>query len=248
MLNPKGRIVTIGGGCLWEGETFAIDKAVVALSGKRKPNALFIPTATEDWDGYCEGFEKIYGSRLGCKTDTLLLRRERPTMRVIREKIQAADLIYVGGGNTLRMMRLWRRLGVDALLRSAHRRGVVLAGLSAGAICWYDYGHSDSMYYYHPEDWQYIRVKGLGLIPATGCPHVNAENRMGHFQGMMKKRPGVGIAMDNNAAVAYVGNEYRLLTSTRGAQAYVLRKDGGRVHTEPIPARKSYGPVTELFA
>ena len=72
------------------------------------------------------------------------------------------------------MMRRWRRLGVDALLREAYERGAVLCGVSAGAICWFDSGHSDSRSFYS-EDWNYIAVTGMGLVEGLACPHYNGE-------------------------------------------------------------------------
>ena len=87
-----------------------------------------------------------------------------PSDDELRSKILSPDIIYVGGGNTLKMMRRWRYLGVDSLIRQAWENGTVLSGVSAGAICWFEWGHSDSMASYNPDDWKYIRVAGTGLI------------------------------------------------------------------------------------
>jgi len=76
----------------------------------------------------------------------------------------SSDIVYVGGGNTLLMMRIWRRFGLDKVLKGAYEAGIVLAGISAGSICWFDSGHSDSMSFYNPRNWKYINVKGLGLM------------------------------------------------------------------------------------
>ena len=75
---------------------------------------------------------------------------------------------------TLLMMRVWRRLGVDALLKAAYEKGTVLSGISAGAICWFDSGHSDSMSFYNPGDWNYINVKGLGSSKGSYAPTTTA--------------------------------------------------------------------------
>jgi dipeptidase E len=75
------------------------------------------------------------------------------------------------------MMRIWRRLGVDKVLKGAYEAGIVLAGISAGSICWFDSGHSDSMSFYNPRNWKYINVKGLGLIHGVHCPHYNRMTR-----------------------------------------------------------------------
>ena len=149
-----------------ERETLAIDREIVSLTGKDRPNALFIPTASRDSPEYWQSFQEVYGQELGCETDVLHLLGVSPTKKELEQRILSADLVYVGGGNTLKMMRRWRKLGVDKLLREAYRIGVVLSGVSAGCICWFSWGHSDSMAFYHPGCWRYIRVRGIGLIDA----------------------------------------------------------------------------------
>ena len=161
-----GKIVAVGGGDMGNSETLPIDREIINLTGKARPRALFIPTASYDSADYYEGFRRVYGRRLGCQTDVLLLLGINQPHEIVEEKILSADLIYVGGGNTLKMMRRWRKLGVDHMLQTAYANGIVLAGVSAGAICWFSYGHSDSMAFYHPDDWGYVKVKGLGLIEA----------------------------------------------------------------------------------
>jgi dipeptidase E len=108
------------------------------------------------------------------RNGVLFLINERPPFEHIKRKILGADIVYVGGGNTLQMMRIWRRLGVDKLLRSAWENGTVLCGISAGAICWFGSGHSDSMSFYNPKKWDYIKVRGLGLVDGIFCPHYNS--------------------------------------------------------------------------
>ena len=109
-----GKIVAIGGGDLRTLETLAIDKEVVLLSGKVRPRALFIPTASSDSHEYWEAFDSAYGNNLGCKTDVLYLLGARPDKEELEEKVLESDIIYVGGGNTLKMMRRWRLLQVEA--------------------------------------------------------------------------------------------------------------------------------------
>ena len=104
------KLVAIGGGEIVRGETLAIDKEIVSLTGKNRPRALFIPTASSDSREYWQVFQNVYGTELGCETDVLYLLGVSPTKRELEQKILSADLIYVGGGNTLKMMRRWRRL------------------------------------------------------------------------------------------------------------------------------------------
>lgn len=138
------KIVAIGGGDLKTLQTAEIDERIIELTGKTQPKALFIPTASGDAEGYIENFHKSYGQHFGCITKTLNLIQNPPTLETITELILCSDLIYVGGGNTYRMMKIWRRLGLDKILAEAASRGIILSGLSAGAICWFKFGHSDS--------------------------------------------------------------------------------------------------------
>lgn len=168
-------IVAIGGGKIATRQTLPIDREIIRLSHKKHPSLLFIPTASSDSEIYWKQIRKYFGGFLKCKTDVLFLMKDPPSREQIRSEISTADIIYVGGGNTLQMMRIWRRLGVDKLLAAAYKRGAVLAGVSAGSICWFDSGHSDSMSFYNPDKWKYINVKGLGLISGIHCPHYNGK-------------------------------------------------------------------------
>ena len=245
------KIVAIGGGDIRSKGTLAIDKEIIALSGKKKPCLLFIPTASSDHEGYWKHIEKYYGKLLGCKTDVLYLIRKQLTKAEIKKKIQTADIIYVGGGNTLKMMRLWRRIGVDTLLKRAWKRGTVLCGISAGSICWFDSGHSDSLSFYNPDDWRYINVRGLGFVKGVHCPHYNSETlgiaRKKNFQDMMQRKRGTGIAIDNNCAIAFVDNKYRVISSKKGYGAYRLYKRSGKLISKRIKEEKLLRPAKKLY-
>lgn len=101
-------IVAIGGGDIRTRGTFAIDREIIRLSKKKHPRLLFIPTASHDSERYWKHVREYFGRFLKCKTDALFLTRDRPPREAIRSKILSADIIYVGGGNTLHMMRVWR--------------------------------------------------------------------------------------------------------------------------------------------
>src|SRR5271170_3025328 len=232
-------IVAIGGGKIATRQTLPIDREIIRLSKKKNPKLLFIPTASSDSEIYWEHVQKYFGKFLKCKTDVLFLIKERPSKEEMQSKILGADIIYVGGGNTLMMMRLWRRLGVDRLLISAYENGTVLSGISAGSICWFDSGHSDSMSFYNRRKWKYINVKGLGLIPGIHCPHYNGMTRgiprRKHFREMIAKTSGVGIAIENNCAIEFIdGRLYKVVCSNGYSRAYKVYKKDGRVVAEQI--------------
>lgn len=237
-------IIAIGGGNVRTQSTASIDKEIIRLTGKKKPKLLFIPTASSDDEGYWHHIEKYFGGHWGCDTDVLYLIKENPSPKEIEQKIAWADIVYVGGGNTLKMMRLWRRLGVDRLLEAAGRRGAILCGVSAGSICWFEFGHSDSMSFYNPDSWQYIKVRGLGLIKGIHCPHYNSATldvpRKKHFQLMIQKMGGRGIAIDDNCALIFSDGAVRVLASQPGAGAYLVYKENGKtIETEIKPQGQS---------
>lgn len=244
-----GKIVAMGGGELRDSETRGLDAQVVEMTGKRRPRALFIPTASSDATGYWDTFQTQYGQALGCETDVLYLLRQRPPAQQIAAKIAAADLIYVGGGNTLRMMKLWRRLGVDELLRQAHERGVVLSGLSAGAICWFAGGMSDSRAFSTEpgEAWDYIRVRGLEFFKLLYCPHVDAENRLMPFQQFMGRHSGMGLGCDDCCALEIADGQWRIIACRGGAKAYRVYRRRGAVVTEIVEPGETYRPLAELL-
>ncbi len=242
-----GAIVTIGGGELSRLDTLAIDEEIVRLTGRDAPRALFLPTASSDADAYVDVFRHVYGGRLGLPVEVLRVVRESPSPAEIRRAIGTADLIYVGGGNTLGMLRIWRRLGIDRLLVRAWRTGAVLCGLSAGAICWYDYGHSDSRRFYTPESWSYMRVRGLGLLRATACPHYDGERRDESFRALLAPEGELGIAMDDCAALVVHGGNWHTLVSRPSASVYRVYGKGGRMITERLDPSGKPAPAADLF-
>lgn len=226
-----GAIIAIGGGELGDGGTLDIDREIVSLTGKKEPTALFIPTASEDSESYIENFHSIYSDELGCDTRVLKLVSEDLGDEHIREKIENADLVYVGGGNTRMMMNLWREKGVDKYLERAYENGTVMSGLSAGAICWFEKGHSDSERYETDGDWGFIEVDGLSLVEDTVfCPHYHEEEREDSFKQMMTGHPDKqGLAVDNNAAVQIVDGELEILRSKEDSKAYRVKVEDGEV-------------------
>ena len=132
------KIIAIGGGEIGrpgvKNETLGIDREIIKLSGKENPKLLFIPTASGDALGYIESAQNHFGKKLGCKIDSLELIIKKYSKKEISDKILNSDIIYVGGGNTLKMMKVWRKFGVDALLEKAMKKGIDLSGLSAGSL------------------------------------------------------------------------------------------------------------------
>jgi dipeptidase E len=244
-------IVAIGGGEIRTRGTAPIDREIIRLANKKNPKLLFIPTASSDSERYWKHIREYFGKFLKCKTDVLFLIREHPSKQQIRKKILGADIVYVGGGNTLQMMRLWRRLSVDKFLKAAYNNGTVLSGISAGAICWFDSGHSDSMSFYNSRKWKYINVRGLGLIKGIHCPHYNSMTRgiprRRHFRDMIRKTGGIGIAIENNCAIAFIDNRFfKVIASKAYVRAYKVYKTRSKLISEQIPRHKQLAPIESL--
>jgi dipeptidase E len=244
-------IVAIGGGEIRTKGTVGIDREIIRLSQKKNPKLLFIPTASSDSERYWKHVQAYFGGFLKCKTDVLFLIKEHPPARQLYNKILSADIIYVGGGNTLLMMRVWRRLGVDTLLKRAYNNGTVLSGISAGSICWFDSGHSDSMSFYNPQRWKYINVRGLSFIRGIHCPHYNSMTRgvprRKNFREMIQKIGGIGIAIENNCAIAFIDHRFKVIASKSYACAYKVFRSKGQMVTEQIRQERRLASVESLF-
>lgn len=248
------------------GETLPLDRRIVELTGKAHPRALFLPTASFDSRDYWESFKQTYAASLGCSVDVLFLWDRfnpeeieatiqatkwndsphtwefRGDRRQVEDSIEKADLVYVGGGNTKRMIEMWRSIGVDALLKRAAERGTVLAGLSAGCICWARFGNSD---FALTEDLGRPtgRADCLGFLPLSMCPHMSREAfRLEEFQAMMQETPGVGLGIDDCAALEYVDGSYRIVACTEGAVAHRITANSHEI-IEPFDEMRDFGDL-----
>lgn len=243
------KIIAIGGGRTFDENTL-INKEIVRLTGKKNPKILFIPTASGDAVRYYENFVKHFGNKLGVKCDVLYLINDKPKWKMIKHKILSSNAIYVGGGNTLMMLKIWRKNGVDKLLKEAHKKEIVLSGLSAGSICWFQYGHSDSLSFSNTK-WNYIRINGLGLIKGIHCPHFNGQTkyikRRKNFKEFMKRYSDIGIAVDNNCAIEFINNQYRVISAKPGRKAYKIYREAGNVIVSSIRELNKFQPSENLY-
>ena len=221
-------------------------RRIVSLTGKPAADVevLYLGTATYDQleprERQCAGL-----AGLGCRITPLDVARRTPAGHEAEEALGRADVILASGGNTLYAMDRWAASGVDERLRRAAGQGVVICGGSAGAICWFDGGHSDSMdptSYLHPvpegdpgaTSWRYLRVDGLGLLPGLVCPHFdrtqgNGVLRARDFEQMMLRHSGeVGLGLDNWAGLLIDGDTYEVVYP----EGMVGSNDGGRFEPE----------------
>lgn len=248
-----GKIIAIGGGEIgrpgFEIETLEIDSKIIKLSNKKNPKFLFIPTASLDSTEYIETVKKNFGDKLNCDVSVLYLINEKPSKKDIEDKILSSDIIYVGGGNTLKMMTLWRKHGVDKILKKAYDNGVIMSGISAGSICWFDYGNSYSRTI-SSNSQKLIKVTGLGLINALHCPHYDVEkNRAENLKQMMKKTPDiVSIALDNCCALEISGDKYNIISCHSAAKAYKIYWKDEEYHKVEIPRTREFQKLELLLS
>ena len=245
------KIIAIGGGEIgrpgYPVETTKIDKEIIALTGKTNPKLLFLPTASSDSESYYETVKKHFGKTLGCKTDVLYLINKNLSKKEIEQKIFSSDIVYVGGGNTLKMMKVWRKYGVDEILKQAYERNIVLSGLSAGSICWFRWGNSDSRKFTNSKA-DLIKVSGLNLINALHCPHYDFEkDRKADLKKMMRKTAGVSIAIDNCCAIEIIDNKYRIISSKNSANAYKVYWKANKYYEEVIRKEKEFKDLKDLL-
>lgn len=239
-----GIIVSIGGGSIRELETFVIDKYIVDLANKECPRALFIPTASGDAQTYIDVFNNVYGEKLRCITDTLLLTNSNLSEKEIKDKILSADIIYVGGGDTSKMLNIWHKCKVDKYLKMAYEKGIILSGMSAGSICWYKYGYSKNDTNNDGSS-DYKCIEALGLINAIHCPHYDEEERKG-FDLIIDKFNEIGIALENNCSIVFKDDSFSIISSNENASAYKLFCTNNKIQKYKL-TNKDYKSVRELY-
>lgn len=222
------KIIAIGGGELKDRTTLKIDEYIANLAkaraGDRRANALFIPTASHDFMPYYNTFHKVYTGVFDIKTDVALTVYKEVDLSHLEEKFEKADMIYVGGGDTVFMIESWKKTGMLELIQKAYDRGVIIAGLSAGAICWFEDIYTDSL---KTEDGtKYAMFKGLGWISETVSPHYGS--RMLDFDKIVcyNFNRAFGIE-DDSALLVEDGKVVGSITS--GGNVYLLQTENGQL-------------------
>jgi len=226
-----------GGGFQMEPDNPLLDDHVLALaraaSGRERPRICLIPTATGDDREIIAAFERLFAPP---RAEPFVLRLFDRTVEDLAELLGAMDAVYVLGGSTENLLALWRLHGLDRVLREAWEAGLVLAGMSAGAICWFDAATTDSF----GPTLQPLRG-GLGLLAGTFVPHLHGEDQrlplLRRLVGDGTIPPGYGV--DDGAALVFVGRDVvEVVTSDPGAGAWRVEPDGaGGVTETALPTR-----------
>jgi peptidase E len=218
-------IVPIGGGKFSDG----LARFLVELTGRERPRVLYIGTAMAENPAAALS---MY-DRFGELAEVSRLEFFPWPPEDLRERVVGADLIFVGGGNTANMLAIWRVHRVDELLQEALDGGVVLSGSSAGGICWWEHGVTDS---FGP---QLAAMDCLGFLPGSFCPHYNdEENRRPVFHGLLRDGFPGGYAADAGVGLAFVEGELRDVVGVdEGTHAYRVELRDGEPVEEPVEAR-----------
>jgi dipeptidase E len=223
MAERRRQIIPIGGGGFYrDPENLALEKYIIQQTGAAEPRVAFIATASAEPDSYLVSFYTCF-LRLGCKPSHLSFFKRTPDLR---NYLLSQDVIYVGGGNTKSMLAVWRDWGVPELLREAWESGVVLAGVSAGAICWFEQGLTDS--------WadRLRPLECLGFLPGSCCPHYDgeAERRPSLHRLLADGEIAAGIAIEDWTGVHFIGTKVeRVVAAKAGSRAYSLKAVHGSV-------------------
>jgi dipeptidase E len=222
-LSVVRHIVGLGGGGTDE-QIDLLFTYVLALTGKDRPRLLLVPTASAEGDDFIAWFYE----RNAPRADVSVLRTFPWPPADLRAAILSQDAIFVGGGNTANMLAIWRVHGIDALMREAWEQGVVLAGWSAGMICWFEHGITDS---FGP---QLESMECLGFLSGSACPHYDGEElRRPRYRELLQGGLPAGLAADDGVGLHFEGTELAEVVSARaGASAYRVTADG-EVAIEP---------------
>jgi dipeptidase E len=233
-----------GGGFTMPDRSPALDQLVLSLTGKQVPRICFLPTASGDQRDQAMRFDERFGA-WPCEPSVLWL------FHLARDKVDpvehllAQDAIYVGGGSMRNMLAVWREHEIDAAMRAAWESGVVLAGLSAGAMCWFEGGISKSGGAPEP-------VEGLGLLPGSLSVHMDSEpERLPVYRSAVAsgELPPGYVAEDCTALIFDDADLVECVTSYRGARVTRIRPDGsGGVYETELPVRLLPGAALSVPA
>ena len=220
---PQKQIIAMGGGG-WgmEPDNPLLDWYIYGLSDKEEPKICFIPTASGDSEQYIKRFYRHFAPKPARLSHLSLF---EPATSDLETLILSQDIIYVGGGNTKNLIALWKEWQLDRILRKAWDRGIILCGVSAGSICWFEQGVTDSI------PGKRTVLPCLGFLTGSNCPHYNLEAyKSGYHQLLSQGSIGKGYAADDGVALHFVGDRLKNIVSSRPkAQAYYLEKKNEKV-------------------
>ena len=224
----KKQIIAIGGGGFGRNPTkLDLENYILKQSNSSKPNICFIPTATGDDKSYIVNFYKAF-NKLNCNPVHLELFTRTPDLNSF---INSQDVVFVGGGNTKSMLAVWNDWGLSDLLRQAYKNGIILAGVSAGAICWFNKGITDS----HEDSLKVMPC--LGLFNENCCPHYDEEQerRPALHKFLINSELATCLAIEGGCALHCIDDSIKQAVSfVSKKKAYQVTVDNGVVNEQAI--------------
>ena len=221
------QIIAIGGGGFGRNPNQRIiEKYIIDQSNESKPNILFIPTASAEDKSYTVNFYSCFNG-LNCNPSHLNFFQRTPRIEGL---INKADIIYVGGGNTKSMLAVWKEWKLDKLLIKAYNKGTVLAGVSAGAICWFDTGITDSW----ASNLNYIDC--MGVLSGSCCPHYDSEKdrRPSVHKFIEQEKLKSVYAIEDGAAIHFVDDApYKNISFLENSKVFFVDKQNSIVREKP---------------
>lgn len=217
-----------GGGFLMEPQNPLLDQYILKQSPVKKPKICYVGTASGDPSDNIERFLRIF-KKFNCEPSYLSL--FKPPLGNLESFILKKDIIYVGGGNTRNLLLLWKAWGLDRAFKKAWERGIVLSGVSAGSICWFEEGVTDSI------PGKLTPLKCLGFLKGSNCPHYDGEKerRPSYHRLLRTGKIKNGYAADDGVAIHFIGNSIAHVVSSRPlGRAYRVGAQKGKVVEEPM--------------
>jgi dipeptidase E len=216
------QIIALGGGGFSMESTPFLDDYVINSSGKDNPRICFVPTACGDADSYIVRFYRRFAASSCIATDLQLVKRQ---VADLEDYACSQDIIYVGGGNTANMLAIWKTHGFDKALLSALKAGTILTGLSAGSICWFEQGVTDSF------GARLQPLDCLGFLAGSNCPHYDGEEeRRPVYHELIKNGLKSGYAADDGVGLHFVdGKLEKVISSRPNAKGYKVEMSGSDV-------------------
>lgn len=223
------KLVVIGGGFVKHFENHHINKRIVGLVGKAIPKVLFIPTASNDDEGYIKEFKDKFEKQLGCQVAVLRCVKSNLNESQIINLFSSCDLIYLGGGNYITMMKYWEEYKIDYMLKKALHSGTLIAGISAGAICWFKSGIRSNY-----EGGGYIESPGWQMINKVFCPHYNQGDRATALHSILLNgnHNENTIALEDDCALYFTDNSVEVIGDP--SKAWLLQVEGNKLVKQQI--------------
>lgn len=208
-------------------------KEIIKLTGKERPKICYLPTASGDSErGIIRWYDLVSDLSVEPSVQRVWI-SSYSQKQSFEEVLLNVDAIVVGGGNTLNMMAIWKAQGIDTVLQKALKKGIILAGGSAGSLCWFDNGTTDS----RPSE--LTIVEGLGFLPFSHCPHYNSEEyrRPLYHKNIKNGLFQAGYAMDDKAGIIFKnGKPFKVVSLNKDNNAYFVSMKNGQIVEEKLEA------------